>query len=136
AAAWASWLTQWVSTVPLLLVAYVLLLFPDGRLPSRRWRPALWLLDLAVVAMLVGSMFSPTGTADSGAPNPVAISAIKGTVVQDAVLGFLLLAAAIVVAACALVVRFRGSTGTQRAQLKWLAWAASVVTFGFVFQIL
>jgi len=136
AAAWASWLTQWVSTVPLLLVAYVLLLFPDGRLPSRRWRPALWLLDLAVVAMLVGSMFSPTGTADSGAPNPVAISAIKGTVVQDAVLGFLLLAAAIVVAACALVVRFRGSTGTQRAQLKWLAWAASVVTVGFVFQIL
>jgi hypothetical protein len=136
AAAWASWLTQWVSTVPLLLVAYVLLLFPDGRLPSRRWRPALWLLDLAVVAMLVGSMFSPTGTAGSGAPNPVAISAIKGTVVQDAVLGFLLLAAAIVVAACALVVRFRGSTGTQRAQLKWLAWAASVVTVGFVFQIL
>jgi hypothetical protein len=134
--AWAAWLVGWVSTVALLVLAYVLLLFPDGHLPSRRWRPALWLADLAVVALLVGAMFSPQAAVGPVPANPVGIAAIAGTPLDQAVLGFVLLNAAIVVGAWSLVVRFRHARGAQRAQLTWLAWAAAVVAVAFAFQLL
>jgi hypothetical protein len=56
--AWAEWLAEWVSVISFALVAYVLLLFPDGKLLSRRWRPALWLCHVTLVAVLLG-MFTP-----------------------------------------------------------------------------
>ena len=39
---WAGWVSEWASAPIVLVPAVALLLFPDGRLPSRRWRPALW----------------------------------------------------------------------------------------------
>jgi hypothetical protein len=125
-----------VSTVGLLVLAYVLLLFPDGHLPSRRWRPALWLAHVAVVALLIGAMFSPQAAVGPVPANPVGIAAIGDTPLNQAVLGFVLLNAAIAVGAWSLVVRFRHARGTQRAQLTWLAWAAGVVAVAFVFQLL
>src|ERR671927_1251653 len=42
-----------------LLGTYVFLLFPDGRLPSRRWRPLAWLSGVVIVSVSVGVMLSP-----------------------------------------------------------------------------
>lgn len=56
AAAINNWL--WVPQVG-LLATYVFLLFPDGKLPSRRWRPLAWLCGVVIVSVSVGFMLSP-----------------------------------------------------------------------------
>jgi hypothetical protein len=38
-----AWVAAWVWNLPIGLLLYLLLLFPDGRLPSRRWLPVAWL---------------------------------------------------------------------------------------------
>lgn len=50
ASAWAGWVGEWTSAAIILIPAVALLLFPDGRLPSRPWRPALW-CGLAATAL-------------------------------------------------------------------------------------
>jgi hypothetical protein len=63
-----NWL--WVPEVG-LLATYVFLLFPNGRLPSRRWRPLAWLSGVVIVSVSVGVMLSP-GSLDTlrGLPTP------------------------------------------------------------------
>jgi hypothetical protein len=66
------WATQWVSVGPLVLIVFVLLLFPDGKLHSHEWRPVLWADALAALFLVVGGFFTPTptqlGTAFSETP--------------------------------------------------------------------
>ena len=55
-----AWMTQWTFTPSLVQIpALLLLLFPDGRLPGRRWRPALWLAVATTVTLAVGSSLGP-----------------------------------------------------------------------------
>jgi hypothetical protein len=135
AAAWAEWLAEWVSVISFALVAYILLLFPDGKLRSRRWRPALWLSHVTLVAVLLG-MFTPYvhGT-EYAYDSPLALSSYRkgvyGVLLNNGNLGWVLLPLAIVAGAASFVVRYRGSTGVQRQQLKWFALAAGVSAFGF-----
>ncbi len=55
----------WVPTVGLIVI-YLILLFPDGRLPSRRWRPLAWISGAIIVLASVGSGLSPGPIADLG----------------------------------------------------------------------
>src|SRR5215467_208616 len=54
-----AWLFNWIWVIPVAVLAFVFLLFPDGRLRSRRWRPAAWFVGaaftLATVGMLAGA---------------------------------------------------------------------------------
>jgi hypothetical protein len=135
AAAWAEWLAEWVSVISFVLVAYILLLFPDGKLRSRRWRPALWLSHVTLVAVLLG-MFTPYvhGT-EYAYDSPLGLNSYRkgvyGVLLNNGNLGWFLLPLAIVAGAASFVVRYRGSTGVQRQQLKWFALAAGVNAFGF-----
>jgi hypothetical protein len=135
AAAWAEWLAEWVSVISFALVAYILLLFPDGKLRSRRWRPALWLCHVTLVAVLLG-MFTPYVRGSEYAfDSPLGYSGYRkgvyGALLNNGNLGWFLLTLAIVAGAASFVVRYRGSTGVQRQQLKWFALAAGVNAFGF-----
>ena len=134
--AWAEWLAEWVSVISFVLVGYILLLFPDGKLLSRRWRPALWLCHVTLVACLLG-MFTPYVRGSEYAfDSPLGYSGyrkgVEGVLLNNENLGWFLLALAIVVGAASFVVRYRDSTGVQRQQLKWFALAAGVNAFGFV----
>jgi hypothetical protein len=55
----------WVPTVGLLAI-YLVLLFPDGRLPSGRWRPLVWLSGIIIVLVSIGSGLSPVLSRSSG----------------------------------------------------------------------
>lgn len=61
----ASWLTQWTWWPPYAVIPLLLLLAPDGALPSPRWRPWLWLLvgtgAVATVALAAAGIVAPTG---------------------------------------------------------------------------
>jgi hypothetical protein len=120
---------MWVPAVG-LLGTYLILLFPDGRLPSRRWRPLAWLSGAVIFLASAGFALSP-GPMDSlpGVRNPFGLE--KYPWVADATLGvMLLLSLCILASAISLVLRFLRSGGEEREQIKWLAFAASVVGLG------
>jgi hypothetical protein len=112
-----------VAFVPLLgLTALILLLFPDGRPPSRRWRWVTQAIGVTVVVTTVAGALLP---ADEGDPigNPLAVQgAIEALADTIANVGITTLFLAILLSAVSLLVRFRRAKGLQRQQLKWLAY--------------
>jgi hypothetical protein len=118
----AYWL--WLPTVGLLAV-YLLLLFPDGRLPSRRWRPLAWLSGAVIVLLGVDSVLAPGPLTDlEGVRNPFGLEGAPWLVDAEIVL-LLLFVACILASAVSLILRYRHSGGEVREQIKWIALAGS-----------
>ncbi len=105
---------------------FLILLFPDGRLPSPRWRPLAWLCAIALIGSFVGIPIAPGSLADQGYPgisNPLGIEALR-PVINALLVSIALIPICIVACAAALIQRFRRSHGQERLQLKWLALGA------------
>src|ERR687894_2189743 len=135
-AAEMSWLAEgiWAPGLGLILV-FLPLLFPDGRPPSRRWRPVAWLGGLSIGLNFVSAvvflwpqrgpaLVGPEGPAEEGASHAMFV------VVEFAAFPMMLVAG--LGAVVSLVIRFRRSRGAERQQIKWFAFA-SALTFAFVF---
>ncbi len=122
----SNWL--WVPVVG-LLGTYVLLLFPDGRLPSRRWRPLAWLSGVVIVVLSIGGMLAPGPLGNlehlKGAQNPFGLE--EAPWLTDVVFVVPLLALCMFASALSLVLRYRHSGGEEREQIKWIAFAATLV---------
>jgi hypothetical protein len=118
--------------VPVLSLAptFLLLLFPNGRLASRRWRPVAWLAVSAVVMSVIGLAFRP-GRLDEDYPsvtNPFGIEGRAGDVLDlMRSAGAALAIAALVLSLVSIVVRFWRSRGEERQQLKWIAYAGGIM---------
>jgi hypothetical protein len=124
---------MWIFFI-MLTGAFLLLLFPDGRLPSPGWRPWAWFCVVATVVPFIALIVIPYEFVDEGFPgvhNPFGIAAAKDI---EGVLVATLLMIPIAVVGCvvALVRRFRRSHGLERQQLKWLVASAAMVgaTYG------
>jgi hypothetical protein len=128
-------LTQslWIPPVGLLGI-YLILLFPDGKLPSRRWRPLAWLSGVVMVLASLGITFSP-GPLEGhpGVRNPLGLEGIPPWVATAVFIALPLLPLCMLASALSLVLRYRRSGGEEREQIKWIALAASVV--GLVYLI-
>ncbi|MBV9830300.1 MAG: hypothetical protein JOZ82_01805 [Marmoricola sp.] len=120
---------SWVWAIGSIAI-FVVLLFPDGRLPSPRWRWLAWVgaLDVLVIwlviAVLPGKLDQGPG---AGLGNPLGIAGHDGALTAVFITALVVLPLCIVAAAMALVLRFRRSHGTERLQLKWFAAAAALV---------
>jgi hypothetical protein len=116
----------WLPSVGLLAI-YLLLLFPDGRLPSRRWRPLAWLSGAVIVLLAVDSVLAPGELTDlEGVRNPFGLEGVPWLVDAQIVL-LLLFVACILASAVSLILRYRHSGGEVREQIKWIALAGSFV---------
>jgi hypothetical protein len=113
-----------------LQVSY-LLLFPTGRLPSRRWRWLAWLTVAYVVVGVITAAFSPGAYQGSLGPirNPLGIEGL--THIYKAVV-YTMAPALFIAAAFSLFVRLRRAVGVERQQLKWLAYAAGGFAMGII----
>jgi hypothetical protein len=121
-------LTQWIWVPPVgLLGIYMILLFPDGKLPSRRWRPLAWISGAAMVSASVALTIAP-GQLEGhpGVRNPFGLE-VYPMVVQVLSGTIVLLPICILASAASLVWRYRHSGGQVRQQIKWVAFAASLV---------
>jgi N-terminal 7TM region of histidine kinase len=125
AAAWVGWIFTVVLWISAPLLVLPLLLFPDGRLPSPRWRPVVWLVIIDAVALIVCPALSDV-IFSSNFPrlrDPVMLVAPLGTAYNLAEVVWTLV---FLVGAAAMIVRFRRSGREQRLQLKWFMYASAV----------
>lgn len=134
-----SWLGQWIWAPGLgLILVFLPLLFPDGRPPSRRWRPVAWLGALSIAMITLPAMvilWPVRGVAlvRPEAPAEEGTSHLLFVVVEFA--GFPLMLLAGLAAVVSLFVRFRRASGVERQQIKWFASAAALtLVFVFVFE--
>jgi MFS family permease len=114
---------------------FLILLFPDGRLPSPRWRPVAWVAGVSMVMVTVIIAFLPGKLAESAVPtldNPLGSERAEPVLSVLLVVFLPLIPLSILACAVALVLRFRRSTGVERLQLKWLASAGVVVAVLYV----
>jgi hypothetical protein len=143
----AGWLSGTLSALTIVLVALLILLFPDGRLPSRRWRPVRWAIAVVTAGWLATQL--QAGTAVTGGyvnslepagvtyPNPLGIFPRHGWFSHLVAANFILAAAtAIAVVASVFARRRSASKGTskdaeRRKQLAWLGYVG-LMTAGSV----
>ena len=146
----AVWLDDWIADVWIGLVAVgIPLLFPDGHLPSPRWRPAAWLATGLFTLGIAGRALGDR-VLDTEAPgtweNPYALPGVAGDVMADiASVSVVFYGVPALIGVAGLVVRMRRSHGVERQQLKWFAYvglllmaalilsAISLIGHGFYF---
>jgi hypothetical protein len=121
---YVGWAGTWSWFVWMLLTAVVLpLVFPDGRVLTRRWRGVLWLAAVAFVLSAGGEALRP-GDLDLSVKvdNPFGVRGAAGELAAASRgVGSALIVAAFVLAIASLGIRFRRSSGSERQQLKWFA---------------
>ncbi len=114
---------------------FLLMLFPDGHLPSPRWRWFAWAMGIGMVLLSLAFLFFPGTFSDYGLPkvrNPLGIAALRP---YEPILLSLIVTVplTIVGGAVAVITRLRRATDeVERHQLRWLAWAAGIVAVSYV----
>src|SRR5215216_6816802 len=123
----AAWFSSWSWTLEVVVpTTFLLLLFPDGRLPSPCWRPVAWLAGLGIIGFVVGYALEAGPLGDfPELVNPYGVDSpavVIATLVANVVVGGSMVAAAI-----SLIVRARRAGRVERQQIKWLGYGGAVV---------
>ena len=125
-----AWVSNWVPMLALGLLPFFLLLFPTGRLPSRRWRPVAVFAVLVYVVLPVGYAVLPGPLITfPSVENPLGHEGAAGEIVPGVgrVSAWLLFVLTSLVSLVSLVLRFRRSRREERQQIKWVAYAAAII---------
>ncbi len=151
--AWAAWLNSWTLFLifPAGAVALLMLLLPNGRLSSRRWRPLIPIAIVSTAATSVLTALSPGALAMNSnginyptPTNPIGVAFLHGIFTTGSSTMTALNSATwfaglvvLLVAAAAPLVRMRRSRGEQRQQLKWISYAllttvGAIILFSFL----
>jgi len=127
-----AWPPHWLwAPGAVLMLVFLPLYFPDGRLVSPRWRWVVRFAALFSVFAAILSAFQPGDVQGTGLSNPMGVEAlgVLPWVIDAAVLPLWL--GLLFVSAASLAVRFKRSGSEQRQQIKWLAFAASAIPVWF-----
>jgi hypothetical protein len=130
----AAWLGTWIWMPGIILgTTFLLLLFPHGRLPSRRWRPVAWTSTCAVALGVAVLMVLPWDRlhVDLPAENPFEIEAARTIEIAVFVAWIGVGMTTMALSVLALILRFSRSRGVERQQLKWFVYTGvlTVVLF-------
>lgn len=121
----------WVPGVG-LMGTFLLLLFPDGGLPSSRWRPVAWLSAVTIVVWYATFLFTPAQRLGPepfpSLDNPLEVAALDGTEWAIAPIYF----GCVIASITALLLRYRRATGTERLQVRWLVAAGAAAILGLL----
>jgi hypothetical protein len=125
----------WVASI--VIVPFLWLLFPDGRLPSPRWKILAWAVVLVGAPLLILAPLAPGESGTAPVENPIDMENAAGETIGALVdPGVQILFVAIVLSALSLVFRYRRASGIQRQQIKWFAYAAALNGFLVTIDIL
>lgn len=134
-----AWFGFWIDIPAIAVVALFLpLLFPDGHLPSPRWRPAAYAAAASVVLAALVTMIEPDTYASGGYPsirNPIGLDQYRDVFeVLDLLMQPLLLLV-VGVGALGLFSRVRHASSDERQQIKWFGFAGALVVASFVVEL-
>lgn len=117
-----------------LMGTYPILLFPDGHLPTRRWRWVGWLAGFSIAWIYLAVTFTPGKVVvhDTTIENPLGSSLLSSHALTLLAPSIALFPISILLCAAGLVMRFRRSVGTERLQMKWLASAGGLVAICYL----
>ena len=130
--------TVLVNSVWVLLMFFIVLLFPDGHLVAPSWRPIAWLAVGTAILLGVSFALAPGRLVIFQViDNPLAPSGAVGEVARfGPPVALALVVTSGILAVWSIVVRYRRSDADGRRQLKWLAWGSSIaVASGVVFLL-
>ena len=134
----AQWVSGWVwGAGAFLALTLPFLLFPDGKLPSRRWRVVGWAAVTGIATFVVANMFEPGRLADTTVRNPLGIELGGAGATIFAALRGAGAAIAIVAGICSVVslfFRYHRAERTEREQLRWLMYAGAIVVIALFAQ--
>ncbi|MFI5284875.1 MAG: histidine kinase [Candidatus Dormibacteria bacterium] len=123
---WPAWYYNQTAGIGAFLLVFLIFFFPDGKLPSPRWRWVAWASFAASLLLVAAALIAPAATQLSPrlptVPNPIVVPALAGFT-SGPIFGigpFVLL----FVALSAVVVRLRSSRNIDRNQLRWFAYVA------------
>jgi hypothetical protein len=130
----SAWIDSWVWIPVVALLAFATLLFPNGRLPSRRWRPFAWFVGVAAVGGIVTIALLPGPVSELGPiENPLGLERFnKAHDLVQALVEALWYPLIELMALASLFVRFRRAGGVERQQIKWVTYAAAVAVIGAI----
>ncbi|MBI4259893.1 MAG: ATP-binding protein, partial [Actinobacteria bacterium] len=115
------------------LVTFLLLVFPNGRLPSRRWRPVAWAAGVTMVVVELAIALAP-GPMDietrTPAANPFGIEALEPATSALSTVGFPALSLLAILSAASLIVRYRRAGSDERHQIRWFLLAGALLAVG------
>lgn len=122
---WIGYLLAVAAWIPGIapMVTLALLWFPDGRLPSNRWRPVEWLAVASIAAATTAVAWSvrPVGG--------VVTDTVGSDLFTVSLIGLL---ASVVLSLSGLIVRYRRSRGVERRRFRWIAWSTGLTAVSFV----
>jgi hypothetical protein len=125
----AAWIFSWLPIPQLGLIAFVLLLFPNGRLPSPRWRWFFWLILLLIAVGTIWQAFAPGPVFYlGGIYNPLGVEGLPNLRRMIQTLMFTL----IFISAASLFVRRVRARGVERQQLKWVTYSTTLAVIGLI----
>jgi signal transduction histidine kinase len=123
----AAWVDRWMIVVVLVVFIPIFLFFPDGKLPSVRWRPALWLLACSATVTVTSFALTPGRMTGAFADltkvvvmNPLGVPALEGPLRTLTLIGGIATLLSAFLAGAAIVVRFKGAAVEVRQQIRWL----------------
>ncbi len=134
---YVAWFSTWVGFAgPILAGVILMLLFPNGRLPSRRWRIVAWMAVLGAALRVLADAFTPGPlSTHTYVNNPFGVAAAigGGFTTYDlfpaaTVLGMTLLLTSSLGALFSLILRLYRARGDERQQIKWFLFAAVPAT--------
>jgi signal transduction histidine kinase len=128
---------SWLPVV-VLPITFLLLLFPDGHLPSPRWRWFAWAVGVSLTLVYFAILLDPAPMQESVAPhmpNPIGIRALA-PILRGAQALLFVIPVAVLGSLTGLVLRFRRSSGIERLQLRWLMTSAAFVAVLYCVAIL
>jgi hypothetical protein len=133
----AAWFSTWIGFAFPTLGVFLMLLFPGGWLPSRRWRIVVWLTVFGAAMSALGVAFMPGILLHHRyVDNPFgAVGVIYGKLTTygffgaSRLLGMTLLSTSLLIALFSIILRLRHARGNHRQQLKWFLFAAVPLTF-------
>ena len=132
-----AWFSSWIGFAgPILAGVLLMLLFPNGQLPSRRWRIVAWSALLGAALTILADAFTPGPLSTHiNVNNPFGLAAVIGggfttydLFPASTVLGTTLLTVCSIAALFSLILRLRRARGDEREQLKWFLYAAVPAT--------
>ena len=125
----AAWMMCWVWLPACGLIVFLLLLFPDGRLPNRRWRWFAWFSLLLTVVGVISQALAPGSVYYlRGIHNPLGVEGLPNVGEQVQTVMFTL----IFVSAGSLFVRWLRASGVERQQLKWFTYSSTLAISGVI----